>query len=91
MTMENSSRPVTSHPALMHVGGMDLVGNYRTSHGSGRPHIKICVFSNCRSLSSGTSVKLFLGPPIKLCCPPQRFNHIFSFFFLISRKDAAFC
>ena len=42
MTMENSSRPmtshpvhVTSHPALMHVGGMDLVGNYRTSHGSG--------------------------------------------------------
>ena len=42
MTMENSSRPmtshpvhVTSHPALMHVGGMDLVGNYRASHGSG--------------------------------------------------------
>ena len=40
--MENSSRPmtshpvhVTSHPALMHVGGMDLVGNYRASHGSG--------------------------------------------------------
>ena len=40
--MENSSRPmtshpvhVTSHPALMYVGGMDLVGNYRTSHGSG--------------------------------------------------------
>ena len=82
MTMENSSRPVTSrpvhvtsHPALMHVGGMDLVGNFRTSHGSGRIFIKIFVLSYSRSLSSGTSEKLIFGMISSVYCsechPPQ--------------------
>lgn len=37
--MDNSSNIetpfVTSHPALAHMGAMDLVGNHRTSHGNG--------------------------------------------------------
>ena len=56
--MDNSSNPVTSHPALAHMGLMDLVGNHRTNHGSGGACF-LCykiIFYFCYCLSTITKV-----------------------------------